>query len=178
VEIAGAREPPGEPRGNPRVQVCLACERGIQRLELLGRSCQQCWGVAATAGGERDLPAQQAGAGLLEFIQRPRHRHGEQLGRRLQAASLQTRLPGRQSPLGPLSGFGRQLGRALQERRRRGHAAAGLRPARRPLQRRGRLLIGSRRRRRQVPRPPIRIPAGIGHLGQRPVRRLSPRQRR
>ena len=85
MQIAGAREPPGEHRGGPRVQVGLARERGIQRLELLGRLRQQRRSVAARTGGERDLPAQQVGAGLLEFIQRPCRRDGEQLGRRSSA---------------------------------------------------------------------------------------------
>jgi DNA-binding CsgD family transcriptional regulator len=71
VQIVGACEPPGEQRGIPRVQVRLARERGIQRLQLLGRLHQQRRGVAARAGGERNLPAQQVGAGLLEVIQRP-----------------------------------------------------------------------------------------------------------
>jgi hypothetical protein len=139
---------------------------------------QQCRGVAARARGERDLPAHQGGAGLLKFIQRPRHRHGEQLGGRIERAGLQARLRGPQGALGPRGELGRQLDRALQERRRRGHAAAGLRPARGALQFRGHLLIGSRRRRRQVPCPPVRVPAGIGYLGQRPVRRPPLRRRR
>jgi hypothetical protein len=50
------------------------------------RAFRQCRGVTA-AGGERDLPAQQAGADLLEFIQRPGRRRGEQPGRRIQRAS-------------------------------------------------------------------------------------------
>jgi len=147
VQIAGAREPPGEQRGIPRVKVGLARERGIQRLQLLGRLYQQCRGIAARAGGERDLPAQQGRAGMLELIQWPLSRCGEQLGRRIQRAGLETRLRGREGPLGPADGLGRQLDRALQERRRRGHAAAGLRPARRPLQLHGHPVIGSRRRR-------------------------------
>jgi hypothetical protein len=75
---------------------------------------------------------------------------------------------GQQFAPGPV---GRQVGRAPQERRRRGHAATGVRPARGPLQLRRHLLIGSRRRRGQMPRPPVRVPAGIGHLRQHPVRR-------
>jgi hypothetical protein len=165
VEIAGAREPPGEPRGNPRVQVCLACERGIQRLELLGRSCQQCWGVAATAGGERDLPAQQAGAGLLEFIQRPRHRHGEQLGRRLQAASLQTRLPGRQSPLGPLS-------RVRPSARPRAARTPPPRPCRRGLAPGPPTAPAPRPPPHRVPAPP---PPGATPADPDPGRHRSPR---
>ena len=178
MQIARAREPPGEHRREPRVQVGLACERGIQRFQLLGRLHQQCRGVAAAARRERDPPAQQGGARLVEFIQRSCHRHGEQLGPRIQGAGLQARLRGREGALGPQGGFAGELGRALQERRRRGHAAAGLGPARRPLQLRGHLFIGSCRRRRQVPCSPIRVIVAIGHLGQRPVRRPPLRRRR
>ena len=178
MQIAGTREPASEIRGEPSVQIGLACERGIQWLKLSGRLGQECGSVAARGGGEYHLPAHQADAGLLELVQRPRRRHGEQLAGRIQRAGLQVRLRGRQGPLSPPSGFGRQLGGALQERRRRSHPAAGLRPARRPLQLVGHLLIGSRRRRGQMPRPPIRISVAIGHLGQRPVRRPPVRQRR
>jgi hypothetical protein len=69
VQTAGAGELAGETRGGPRVQVGLAGERGIQRLELLCRLHQQRRSVTAHAGGQRDLPAQQVDAGLLEFIQ-------------------------------------------------------------------------------------------------------------
>jgi hypothetical protein len=120
---------PGEHRGIPRVQVGLACERGIQRLQLLSRLHQQCQRIGAQAGGERDLPAQQVGAGLPKFIQRPLRRKRKQFGSRIERAGLQARLPGCQRPLGPADGFARQLDRALQECRRCGHAAAGLCPA-------------------------------------------------
>ena len=58
--LPAPRELAGEHRGGPRVQVGLACQRAIQGLELLGRLRQQRRGVATRAGGERDLPAQQA----------------------------------------------------------------------------------------------------------------------
>ena len=63
------------------------------------------------------------------------------------AHGLQAHLRGRQGPLGPAGGFAGQLDRPPQERRRRGHPAADLRPARRPVQLRGYRLIRSRRRR-------------------------------
>jgi hypothetical protein len=85
ISAAAVAESPGQHRGDPRVQVGLPRQRGIQRLKLLGRLGQQCRGVAAR-GGEHDLPAQQGGASLLELIQRPRRRHGEQPGRRIRRA--------------------------------------------------------------------------------------------
>ena len=97
---------------------------------------------------------------------------------RVERAGLQIRLRGRERPRGPRPGFARQHDRALEERRRRGHAAAGLRPASRPLELRGDLLIGSRRRRGQMPGPPIRVTFPIGRLGQRLVRRPALRHRR
>ena len=55
MQVARARELAGEQRGIPGVEVCLAGERGIQRLQLLGRLQQQQGSIAATRG-ERDLP--------------------------------------------------------------------------------------------------------------------------
>jgi hypothetical protein len=55
-------------------------------IELPDRLHQQRRSVAARIGGVRDLPAQQVDPCLLEFIQRPRPRHVEQLGRCLERA--------------------------------------------------------------------------------------------
>ena len=63
MQIASAREPPGEHRREPRVQVGLARERGIQRLQLLGRLLQQARAallrgqIAFASGGGSDAPA-------------------------------------------------------------------------------------------------------------------------
>jgi len=128
-------EPASEQGSGPRIQIGLAGELAIQRLELPCRLQQQRRGFAGRASGEqRDLPAEQAGPGTLEVIERAGLRRGHQLQSRVEPAGLEIRLRGRECAPGPRPGRGRQRDRALQERRRRGHPAAGLRPARRPLQ--------------------------------------------
>ena len=84
------REPASERCGGPRLQVGLAGERAIQRLELPGRLQQQCRGFADRASGERDLPAEQADPGTLEVIERAGLRRGRQLQRRVERDRLRT----------------------------------------------------------------------------------------
>ena len=107
------------------------------------------------------------------LIQRPRLRQAQQLQSRIERAGLKMRLCRGERALGALCRVARQLDGALQKRRRGGHAAAGPRSPGRPLEFGGDLLIGPRRRRRQMPRPSIGVKLAIGHLGQRPVRRLA-----
>ena len=174
MQITCARELASEQCGGPRVQIGVARERDIQRLELPCRPQKKRRGFAAPARGEGDLPTQQVNLCTPQLVQRPgpsNLRRGQQLQSRIERADLQIRLRGRERAFGPSGRLARQRDRALQKRRRRGHAATGLRPAGRPLELRGDLLIGSRRRRRQVPRPPVRVEFAISHLGQRQVRR-------
>ena len=58
-QVAGARQMPGEECRLPRVDVGLAGQVEVERLEPLGRLQQQRGSVAAQAGGERD-PARAA----------------------------------------------------------------------------------------------------------------------
>jgi len=53
VQVAGVREPPGDRRGEARVQKGAAGERAIERLELLGRLHQKRRGVASAATRSR-----------------------------------------------------------------------------------------------------------------------------
>ena len=87
--------------------------------------------------------------------------------------------PGRrEQPLRPAAGFGGQHRRALQERGRRGQAAAGLGPAGRTLQLGGDVLVGPGRGLGPVPGPAVGIDLQIGDLGQRTVHGLPVPQRR
>jgi hypothetical protein len=56
-----------------------------------GRVEQQRRSIAAHAGGERDLPAQQVRPGTLQLIQRPGLGRGHQIQRPAERASLQDR---------------------------------------------------------------------------------------
>ena len=106
MQVAGLRELASEQCGGPRVQIGLAGERAIERLELPCRLQQQRRGLAARAGGERDLPAEQADLGALEVIQRAGLRRGRQIQSRVERPSLETRVRGRQRPFGSRSGLG------------------------------------------------------------------------
>ena len=148
------------------MQIGLPRQPGVERFEAFGGLEQQRWSVAAPAGGERDLPAQQVGPGSLELVKRSRLRRGQQPQRRIERAGL-GRYPRRgQRALRPPGRFERQRGRPFQERGRRRQPAARLRPAGRALQLGSDVLIGPRRRLREVPRPPIGIGARIGRLGE------------
>ena len=78
-QVAGAGQMPGEHRRAPRVQIGLARQVEVERLQPPGRLQQQRRSVAAQARGERDLPAQQVHPGALQLIQRPGLRRGQQV---------------------------------------------------------------------------------------------------
>ena len=160
-------------RGFPeRLQVRLARQAGVERLEPAGCVEQQPRRVAAAALVEGDLPAQVLRLGNPQRLPRPgtlilgRH---QQPQRGVQRAGVPHRVGRREQPLRPADGFAGQQRRLLQERGRRRHAAPGLRPAGRTLQLRRDVLVGTRRRLSPVPGPPVGVGLRIGDLGQGPV---------
>ncbi len=68
--IAAAHQPVGRERRGERVEVGLARERRVQRLQPLGGLEQQRRSVAAARRGERDLRAQQLCPRAVELVQR------------------------------------------------------------------------------------------------------------
>ena len=139
------------------VQIGLAGQPGVERLQAPGRVEQQRRGVAAQARGVRDLPAQQVHPGAGELIQRPGLRHDQQ-----PEAPCRARRPAcwpapRPACVRPGAPDRRSAAPTLQERRGRRQPAAGLRPARGPLQLDRDLLIRPGGGLGPVPGPPIRI---------------------
>ena len=169
-QIVGARQMPGEQRCLVGVQVGLAGQVQVERLQPLGRLQQQRRRVAVQPRGERDLPAQQVSPGALQLIQRPGLRHGEQVQRLAERAGPQAGLRRGQRAPGPARRIGRQRRRPLPERRGGGQPAAGLGPPGRPFELGGDVLIRPGRGRGPVPGPPVRIGLRVGGLGQRRVR--------
>ena len=112
------------------------------------------------------LTAHQVHPGALELIQRPGLRRGHERERRLERAGLEARLRRGQRALGSSRRVDRELGGALQERGRRGDAAAGLRTAGRAFELGGDLLVGPRGGAGAVPGPPVRVGLGDGGIGQ------------
>ena len=168
---------PGEQRCLVGVQVGLAGQVQVERLQPPGRLQQQRRRVAVQARGERDLPAQQVRPGALQLIQRPGLRHREQVQRLAERAGPPAGLRRGQRAPGAARRIGRQRRRPLPERRGGRQPAAGLRPPGRPFELGGHVLIRTRRGRGPVPGPPVRIGLRIGGLGQRRVRPLPVRDR-
>ena len=117
------------------------------------------------------LAAKPVHPGACELAQRPGLRRGQQVQAGAEAAGLQAELRRRQRAVGLPGRIGGQRHRALQERRRCGEAAAGLRLPGRGLQLDGDLLVGGGGGLAPMPRPAIRIGDPVGRLGQRRVRR-------
>jgi hypothetical protein len=126
---------------------------------------------AAAVRGERDLGAQQLAACAPELVRRGRVRRAQEPESLVERAGLQAGLRGGERTLRLPGGLPRQRDRTLQERRRRGETAAGLRPARRALELQGDALVRLRRGGGQMPRPAVRVGLPVGGLGQRLVGR-------
>ena len=127
---------------------------------------------AAPAGGGREPGPHQLQARLLQVAERPGLRYGQQVLRGAGRPGLDLGLGRGQRPSGPPRRVAGQQRRALQERGRRGYPAARLRPARRPFELGGNVLVLIGRGLRQMPGPPVRIKLRVGHLGQRRVQLL------
>ena len=157
---------PGEECCLPRVDVGLAGQVEIERLEPFSGLQQQRGSVAAQAGGERDPPAQQVRSGGLKLVQRPGLSGGQEVAGLAERARLHVDLRCFQRALGSSPRVRRQRGRTFQERGGGGQAAAGLRPPGGLFQFGGDLLVRLGRRFGQVPGPPVRVSAGVADRGQ------------
>jgi len=132
--VAGGRETPGKQRCTPRVEIGLAREAPVERLETLRRVQQLCRNPAPSAPDRHDLPAQQLHPGALKLVERPGLRCGQQPKCEIERAGVQTGLGGVQRAVGTTRGLVGQRDGALQERRRGGEPAAYLRPPDRALE--------------------------------------------
>ena len=124
------------------------------------------------------MAAQQVDPGALEFIQRPGLRGREQFQGLAERAGLQAGLRRGQDAFGVSRRVGGQCHRSFEERRGRGHSAAGLRPAGRAFELGGDVLVRPGRGLGPVPGPAIRIGLRVSRLGQRRVQLLPVGQRR
>ena len=166
LQAAGAVQVGGPHRGPERLQVRLARQADVERLQAPGCAQEQPGTVADTALVISDLPAQALQLGGLQRVQLPGLDNDQQPQCRVQRADVTLR-PGRreQAPC-TASGFGCQHRRTLEERGRRGQAPARLRPARRALQLLGDVLVGPRRGVGPVPGAAVRIDLWISGLRQ------------
>ena len=111
-------------------------------------------------GGEGHLTAEQVHPGAVEFVERAGLRRREQVEGVAEAAGLQADLRRGQRAVGLPGRIGGQRDRTIEERRRRGESAAGLRPPGRALELERDLLVGGGGGLGPMPRPAIRIGAG------------------
>jgi hypothetical protein len=121
------------------------------------------------ARGEHDLRAQQVHSGAGQFIQRSCLRHRQQAERGIGRAGLVLGLRRGQRPLGAVGRVEGEPGRLLEKRGRRRQATAAPGPARAQLKLGRDRLIGTRRRLRPVPGPPVGVNRRVGRVGQRAV---------
>ncbi len=163
---------PGHARRAQDAEVRLARETEIEWLQTLRRLEQQRRSIAAEAGRERDVGAQQVDPGKLRSSgERPRP-SPTAAGRR------QRRRPGsspapRPAPAPPAARVLRQRDGSLQERGRGGEATARLGSASRLLERNGDRLVRSGRGCRQMPRSTVRVGVPVGRLRQGQVNRAT-----
>jgi len=153
-----------------RVDVSRPGQVPVQRVEPLRGPQQLHRAVTAVGADEDDLRPQPPGLGPAQLVQRPGLGHLHQLHRPIVPAGLVPGLRRGQRPRRAPLRVQRQRGRALQERRRRGHPATGPGQPGGVLQLAGHLLIGPRRGLRPVPGPPARIGGRIGRRRQHAVR--------
>ena len=146
---ADAGQRAGDLRGPQRIEVGVARQPHVERLELLGGLEQQQGAFAAAVGRERDLGTQHVGVGALQPVERARHRDGQQLQGSVGAHRPDVWPAPQPAP-------GRPGGQA---RSSAGRPVPGKRP-----QRRGHLAPApSRRSARDPPRHPRRARTPPGH---------------
>ena len=124
------------------------------------------------------MGTQQVDPGMLELIERLGLRRREQFQGLAERTGLHAGHRRSEDAFGMPRRIGGQQHRPVQERRGRGQAAPGLRPARRLLKLDGDLLVRPGRGLGPVPGPAIRIDLRIGHLRQRSMDLLAVRERR
>ena len=148
------------------------------RLQPPGRRQEQRRGVAAPVGHERELGADQLGAGPPELVEWSGFGHAQHAKRRAEHARPHRGRGRIQRPADPARRLRRQSGRPLEERGGGGQATADLRPAGRTFQFHGDLLVRLARGQGAVPGTAVRIGRRVRDVGQRSVHVLPFGQRR
>ena len=168
----------GGERRRERLEIGLAREPGIQRLEPLGRLEQQRRSIAPRVIANVICACKSCARACSSSSSGPGVGDRQQPQRRVVRPGLVLALCGDERTLSPAPRLRRQFDRALVKCRLRRQAAARPRSAGRVLQLGGDVLVEADRRVRKMPGAAIRIDIDIGGLGQRPVNALSLLQRR
>ena len=120
VKARAAGELPGEERRAPGIEIGLARELHVERVERLRGAQEQARGFAPAALGVRGLSAQQVQAGVLESFELTGLGCGEQPTCHVERPRRQAGLGGGERPVGAPLGIAGQRDRTLQERGRCG----------------------------------------------------------
>ena len=91
-QAALTRQPPGEQRRAPCIEIRVASQGRVERLQPPGRAQQQRRRIAAAVVRKGHLGVQQIHAGASELIHGTRLRGGQQAERRLERAGPQVRV--------------------------------------------------------------------------------------
>ena len=175
---AASRTPPGMPMSlaqmaAPRASRCAVRARPTSTASSR-RAAPSSNGAASVAAPlvKGDLPAQLLHLRDLQLVQWAGLDRDQQPQGRIQAPGIALGPRRGEQPLRPAAGCGGEQRRPLQERGRRGQPATTLRPARRPFQFRGNVLVRPGRGLGPVPRAAVGIELRIGDLRQGSVHGL------
>ena len=170
---AGSRQRPGEQRRGPRIEVRIAREAHIERLELPCSLEQQQWSLAAAVLGERHLSAEQIHAGSAELVERSGLSCRPQAERGVEGAGLQVDLGRCKHALGAAARLRRKVGRPSEERCCGSEPAARLRATSGTLEFPRDVLVLALCGLRTMPGAAIRLELGVGRGRQRRVHALA-----
>ncbi len=159
-------EPPDEHRRGDRLEVRVAGQRVVQRLQPPGRLEQHSRPIASALGGEHDLRAQPLQTASLELVERSEPGRVNERGRRREVGDVELRLRGGECPLDAHACIRRQLSRPFQERGGRGHPATPLRATGRANHFRGHRFVRLRRRMGAMPGAPVGIEHRVSRVGE------------
>ena len=156
----------GEERRTPRIEIRVASEAYVERLELLRREQQQERSVATATLRKHDLSPKQINVGEPELVERPGRGDVEEPTSHLERARAQVGLGRFDRPASSVRRVSRERDCTLQERSSGGLAASRLGSVGRELELVRHRLVGPYGRRSQMPCATIRIDISICDLGQ------------
>ena len=165
--VGGRRQATREQRRGQCVEVRLARERHVQRLESACRREQQWRRVAPAVGRERDPRPEDLCLGPLEVVERADLGILEKGDGVVDGACLVLRLGGRQRPAGASRGLDGQRRRTFEECRGGGEPATRLGARSGTFQVRGDIFVRHHRGLRSVPGATIRVGLGIRRVRER-----------
>ena len=172
------RQPAGEESCGPRIEIGVARQAYVERLELPSSLEQHEWSLATAVLGKRDLGLQPIHAGSTEVIQGSGLGSSHQRERHIKGAGFEARLGGGQRAVCPTRGLLGQGDRALEKCSRGSETTPGLRSPGRLFELGGHGIVGTEHGLGAVPGTAIGVDLGIGDRGQCSMDAAALRRRR